>query len=166
MPTPLTPCPGQSSLLALLSHILLPSEPLPDVPSPPADVPGHLNLSVSQSELTVGLASSTGLAYTSSLILSPFLWLLCFSLANIIVFQAQHVSPALFWCRSYHALFAHLISTCSLDRFVWEGKCLPLTHWTMCRPCVLPWNPCFSSEAFPTLVSYLAPPLVVSAPWD
>lgn len=128
MPIPPTLRPSQNSLLALLSHTLLPSEPLPEPPSPPLGVPGHLNWSASQSELTVGLASSAGLPYMSCLILSPFLWMLCFSLANVFVFQTRHVSPALFWCRYCHFLFAHLISTCSSHHFIWEGTSVPPPH--------------------------------------
>lgn len=56
-------------------------------------------------------------------------------------FQTQHVSPSLltcihcsFWHRYCHSFFAHLISTCSLDHFIWKATCVPPPPTGLCAP--------------------------------
>lgn len=92
----------------------------------PLAVPWHLTLSASQTELIVcpnllklGLLISPALSY------DPSSRCCVSALLNFFVFQTQQVSPNLltltcgfFWYRYCHSLFVHLISTCSLDRFI------------------------------------------------
>ena len=141
----------------------------PMSPMSPSAVPQHLTLSASQTELIVcpsllklGLLTSPALScYPSSRC--------CVSaLLNFFVLQTQQVSPNLltlthgfFWCRYCLSLFAHLISACSLDHFIWEGTsvCAPPPPHTHTLDCML--LTCASLECMLLSLKALSPYLLV-----